>query len=155
MPVNECWCQEPVNTDSVFWVPNGILNFCAPLKYKSSASSYHVFSTSFSCACMFLLQIWIQPEPPKQLIAIFRNLTSVRLGPTSTKIFFNLVPQKDVYLKSALGQHVSDTWMAVYNLSYLCDGEVQFAPSTNYQVVMLICYSHEVPAKCPTAWQRA
>nr|XP_040257117.1 uncharacterized protein LOC120974770 isoform X1 [Aegilops tauschii subsp. strangulata] len=28
---------------------------------------------------MFLLQIWIQPEPPKQLIAIFRNLTSVRL----------------------------------------------------------------------------
>ena len=109
MPVNECWCQEPVNTDSVFWLPNGILNFCAPLKYKSSASSYHVFSTSFSCACMFLLQIWIQPEPPKQLIAIFRNLTSVRLGPTSTKIFFNLVPQKDVYLKSALGPHVSDT----------------------------------------------
>ncbi|VAH39073.1 unnamed protein product [Triticum turgidum subsp. durum] len=28
---------------------------------------------------MFLLQIWIQPEPPKQCIAIFRNLTSVCL----------------------------------------------------------------------------
>ncbi|XP_048558000.1 uncharacterized protein LOC125538756 isoform X1 [Triticum urartu] len=28
---------------------------------------------------MFLLQIWVQPEPPKQRIAIFRNLTSVRL----------------------------------------------------------------------------
>ena len=74
MPVNECWCQEPVNTDSLFWVPNG------KLKYKSSASSYHVFlSTSFSCACMFLLQIWIQPEHPKQLTPIFRNLTTVFL----------------------------------------------------------------------------
>uniref|UniRef100_A0A453SY16 FBD domain-containing protein n=1 Tax=Aegilops tauschii subsp. strangulata TaxID=200361 RepID=A0A453SY16_AEGTS len=59
--------------------------------------------------CFGYQMIWIQPEPPKQLIAIFRNLTSVRLGPTSTKIFFNLVPQKDVYLKSALGPHVSDT----------------------------------------------
>ena len=37
------------------------------------------FSTNFSCAFMFLLQIWIQPEHPKKLTAMFRNLTSVFL----------------------------------------------------------------------------
>jgi hypothetical protein len=39
------------------------------------------FSDNFSCVFVFfLLQIWIQPEHPKQLTAIFSNLTDVWLS---------------------------------------------------------------------------
>jgi hypothetical protein len=42
---------------------------------------YDMFSTNFICAFVFLLlQIWIQPEHPKQPTAIFGNLTNVTLS---------------------------------------------------------------------------
>uniref|UniRef100_A0A453MIQ7 Uncharacterized protein n=1 Tax=Aegilops tauschii subsp. strangulata TaxID=200361 RepID=A0A453MIQ7_AEGTS len=46
-------------------------------------NTYHLFFvTNFSClfVFLFLMQIWIQPEHPKQLTAIFRNLSNASLS---------------------------------------------------------------------------
>lgn len=51
---------------------------------------FFFFSNNFIClfVFLFLLQIWIQMEHPKQLTATFRNLTNVEL--------FGIFPKYDL-----------------------------------------------------------